>query len=200
MTLGALGLVIGPWLGGALWATVPGLLLHLAATIWLVVIAVRAFFAAGLNGEPGPWHLITAYVWILAPVSIAPLIILDVPGFPGAGIEATAPQALVYGWVLQFGYALIPYFTRRALLQPSHPQFGGSGQASGSGQLGGSWFSLATIHIGSALVWASIFIVPYQDLLHGAAYAFYGISLFPIALQLWRIVSRGLGQLEQKLL
>jgi hypothetical protein len=31
-----------------------------------------------------------------------------VSGCPGAGIEQNAPQALIYGWVLQFGYALLP--------------------------------------------------------------------------------------------
>ena len=36
MTLGALGLVMGPWLGGALWVTVPGLVLHIAATVWVL--------------------------------------------------------------------------------------------------------------------------------------------------------------------
>jgi len=49
-------------------------------------------------------------------VLVAPLIILKVPGFPGAGIEQNAPQALTYGWVLQFGYALLPYILARALL------------------------------------------------------------------------------------
>jgi hypothetical protein len=186
MALGALGLVIGPWLGGALWATVPGLVLHLTATVWVVIAAARALFAARLARQPGSWHLITAYAWILAPVLIAPLILLKVPGFPGAGIEATAPQALVYGWVLQFGYALLPYFVRRFFLHEAQPQ------------LGGHWISLLTVHIGSALVWASIFIIPYQELLHGAAYTFYVLSLLPIVVQLSLLMRKGVQRLEQK--
>jgi cytochrome c oxidase cbb3-type subunit I len=185
MTLGALGLVIGPWLGGSLWAVVPGLLLHLSATIWVVAAAARALFAARLASQPGTWHLITAYVWILAPVMVAPLIILGRPGFPGAGIEATAPQALIYGWVLQFSYALIPYFVRRFFLHETQPP------------MGGSWLSLFTVHAGSALVWASIFIVPYRDLLHGAGYAFYVISLLPITLQLSQLIRSGVQRLAQ---
>lgn len=174
MTLGALGLVVGPWLGGALWATVPGLILHLAATLWLLGALVRTLARGKLLGTPGAWHLVTAYVWILAPVLIAPLILLGVPGFPGAGIEATAPQALIYGWVLQFAYALIPYFVMRYIQHDPQPR------------LGGSWVSLLAVHAGSALVWASIFVEAWRGPLHGAGYAFYALSMLPFALQLGR--------------
>ena len=47
MTLGALGLVMGPWLGGALWVTVPGLVLHITATVWLLGLLVRGLARAG---------------------------------------------------------------------------------------------------------------------------------------------------------
>lgn len=185
MTLGALGLVIGPWLGGSLWFTVPGLVLHLSATIALLIMAGRALAHGGQMRHAGGWHLLTAYAWILLPVLVAPLIILGVPGFPGAGIEATAPQALIYGWVLQVGYALLPYFAGRYLLGGSTPP------------LGGTWFSVATINIGSALVWASIFILPWQGLLHGTAYAFYVVSMIPVIVQLSRMVHDRLSEMEQ---
>ena len=101
MTLGALGLVLGPWFGGSLWFTVPGLVLHISATLTLVVLALRSLAGSGQLRAAGGWHILLAYVWILLPVFVAPLIILGVSGFPGAGIEATAPQALIYGWVLR---------------------------------------------------------------------------------------------------
>ncbi len=176
MTLGALGLVMGPWLDGSLWFTVPGLVLHISATVTVVVLTARALAQGGQLRIAGGWHLLTAYVWILLPVFVAPLIILGVPGFPGAGIEATAPQALIYGWVLQFGYALIPYFAGRYLVGESAPR------------LGGTWLSLAAVNIGSALVWASIFLLGWQGMLHGTAYAFYALSMIPVALQLGRMV------------
>jgi cytochrome c oxidase cbb3-type subunit I len=174
MTLGALLLVIGPWLGGPLWAIVPGLVLHLSATLWLLWLVTRALSRAHLWSAPGAWHLVTAYAWILAPVLIAPLIILKVPGFPGAGIEATAPQALIYGWVLQFSFALVPYFLGRIFM------------ADQAAQLGGSWWSLLLAHVGSAFIWASIFIEPQRALLHGAAYVLYGLAMLPIAWMVWR--------------
>jgi len=176
MTLGALGLVIGPWLGGSLWFTVPGLVLHISATVTLLVLAAQALAQSGQLRIAGGWHLLTAYIWILLPVLVAPLILLGVPGFPGAGIEATAPQALIYGWVLQFGYALIPYFAGRYLV------------GAGNSRLGGNWFSLLAVNIGSTLVWASIFMLPWQSLLHGTAYAFYVLSMIPVALQLGRML------------
>lgn len=187
MALGALLLVIAPWLGGPLWAIVPGLVLHLGATVWLLGVAMRGLSQAHLWSTPGAWHLITAYAWILAPVLTAPLIILKVPGFPGAGIEATAPQALIYGWVLQFSFALVPYFMGRIFV------------ADRAAQLGGSWWSLVLAHVGSVFIWSSIFIEPQRNLLHGTAYVFYALSMLPIAWGLWRMFRTRFRTLEKTL-
>jgi hypothetical protein len=137
-----------------------------------------------LTREPGFWHLVTAYVWIVAPVLVAPLILLKVPGFPGAGIEQNAPQALIYGWVLQFGYAVMPYLFGR-FLSPGVPA-----------QLGGSWFSLISAHAGGVLLWVGIFAGNYQALLHGAAYGLWVLSMLPVVFQLWRLAQAGSARLE----
>lgn len=188
MTLGALGLVMGPWLGGALIVTVPGLLLHIGATVTLVVLLARRLRDAELLRTAGGWHLITAYVWILLPVLIAPLVLLNVPGFVGGDIEATAPQALIYGWVLQFSYALIPLLLQRYLL--SEPK----------AHLGGTWLSLLAVNGGSLLVWASIFLVGLRPQLQGIAYLFYTSSLIPITWQAGRLVRQKLAAVERLLL
>ncbi len=182
MTLGALGLVLGPWTGLSLF-TVPGLILHLSATIWLLLNVVKPLIGDPKLKTPGILHLVTAYVWILAPVLVAPLILLKVPGFPGAGIEQNAPQALIYGWMLQVGYALIPYLFRRNFLPDSPPQ------------LGGSWLSLITVHLGGILLWAGIFLGESRAILHGAAYALWFISMLPIVVQLWQIARAGLDRI-----
>ena len=176
---------MGPWLGGALWVTVPGLVLHIAATVWLLGLLVRGLARAGELRRAGSWHLVTAYIWILLPVLIAPFILLNVPGFVGGDIEATAPQALIYGWVLQFGFALIPFLVERYLL--------GASKAG----LGGNWFSLLTVNVGSALVWASIFVVPLRNNLHGAAYLFYVVAMLSIAWQLGRMLHDWFKTVEQ---
>lgn len=183
MTIGALLLVIGPWVKNELFS-VPGILLHLSATGWLLLNVIKPLRGDRLTQTPGFWHLVTSYVWIIAPVLVAPLIILKVPGFPGAGIEQNAPQALIYGWVLQFGYAVLPYLFTRVFL-PDQPA-----------KLGGSWFSLLTVHLGGLFLWVSIFGQDYQAMLHGLAYAFWAASLFPIVAALWRIAQAGLARVE----
>lgn len=186
MTLGALGLVLGPWFQSNAFA-VPGLILHLIATFWLLANVIKPLLGSRQLWTPGVLHLITAYAWILAPVLIAPLIILEVPGFPGAGIEQSAPQALIYGWVLQFGYALIPYLFRRVLLGDP------------ASHLGGNWFSLLTVHAGGILLWAGIFVPNQQGMLHGIAYGLWFASLLPITYEIWRIVQGGMRQTEDRL-
>ena len=163
MTLGAFGLVLGPWLGGSLPPTVSGLILHIASIVWLVVLMIRSLKQSRRLNNPGAWHLVSSYMWILAPVLISPLILLKI--LDGKAIEAIAPQALIYGWVLQFGIALIPYIARKYFLQEENPQ------------LGGCWGSLAAATIGSIFVWVSIFIVPARGVLYGIGFALYTIAL-----------------------
>jgi len=174
MTLGALLLVLGPWFKSEFFS-VPGIVLHLSATGWLLANVIAPVRRERAAWGPGLWHLVTAYVWIIAPVLVAPLIILKVPGFPGAGIEQNAPQALIYGWALQFGYAVLPYLFRRFLL-PEQPA-----------KLGGSWFSLLTAHLGGVFLWVSIFAQDYRVVLHGTAYALWVVSMLPVVIDLWRV-------------
>jgi hypothetical protein len=181
MTIGAFLLVLGPWFKSE-YFSVPGILLHLPATLWLALNVIKPYF--GEKIPVGIAHIASSYTWIALPVLVAPLILLKVPGFPGAGIEANAPQALVYGWVLQFSYALIPYLFARFFLPKEESK------------LGGSWFSLITVHLGGAFLWASIFVKDYQAILHGTAYALWLISMIPILIDLWRITRAGFARLE----
>ncbi len=185
MTLGALGLVLGPWLSGNLVVTVPGLVLHIAATVWLLVALVQALRRHGLFASAGAWHLVVSYTWILLPVLVAPLIILKVSAIPGADIEATAPQALIYGWMLQFLYAVIPYFAARWLLRDANAR------------LGGNWLSLVTVNLGSMLIWASIFLVDYRASLHALGYVLMGISLAAAAWETGAIALAALHRVEK---
>ena len=185
MSLGALGLVLGPWLGGNLAVTVPGLLLHIGATVTLLALSARALRSHGLYARAGAWHLSLSYIWILLPVLVAPLIILNVPNIPGADIEATAPQALIYGWMGQFLYAVTPYFAARWLLRDP------------AARLGGNWLSLVTVNLGSALIWASIFLTSVRGPLHAAAYVVLGISLVAAAWETGIITVAALRRAEQ---
>ena len=134
--------------------------------------------------KPGVWHVLTSYLWISAPVMVAPLILLSVRGIPGPTIEANAPQALIYGWVFQFGFAMFPFLFRRAFL-PDEPA-----------RLGGNWFSLAAVNLGGIFLWVSIFIEPLGPTLHAIAYGLWTAAIIPIAIELWQIARRGLTRLD----
>lgn len=183
MALGAFFLVLGPWLGGNLPATVTGLILHLGSTIWLIVLMGRALQSSGRLSSAGGWHLLASYIWILLPVLIAPLILTHF--IAGGPVEATAPQPLVYGWILQFGIALIPYIARRTFLKEENPQ------------LGGCWGSLAAITFGGLLIWVSIFIpAPVKGILYGIGFALYALALVHPMKEMFEIVRDGLKKHE----
>ena len=184
MTLGAFGLIFGPWLANT-YLLVPGLLLHLAATIWLLANVIKPIWGDLSAWTAGMSHLIFSYVWLLLPILMAPIVLFGVGSLPGEIIEANAPQALIYGWALQFSYAIIPYFFRRVFL-PDTPA-----------KLGGTWLSFATINLGAIFLWASIFIVPLNSVLHGIAYLLWVISLLPILVDLWKTTRDGMSRLEQ---
>jgi hypothetical protein len=126
--------------------------------------------------------LVSAYTWIVAPILVAPFILLGY--LKGGPIESTAPQALIYGWVLQFGIALIPYIARRFFLKEENPQ------------LGGCWGSLTAATAGSLFVWASIFIVPLKGVLYGIGFALYAIALIHPVKELAEIARIGLQKHE----
>jgi hypothetical protein len=126
--------------------------------------------------------LLASYSWILLPVLVAPLILL---GFiKGGPVESTAPQALIYGWMLQFGIAVIPYMARRFFLKEEHPQ------------LGGCWGSLTAVTLGSVFVWASIFIVPARGVLYGIGFALYALALIHPVRELFEVARDALKKLE----
>ncbi len=182
MTLGAFGLVLGPWLGGSIPPTVIGLVLHISATIWLLIQTISAFKRSDKLKSPGASHLIGSYIWILAPIMMAPFIMLGI--LQAGPIESTAPQALIYGWALQFGIALIPYLARKFFIGQINPP------------LGGNWFSVAAMTLGSVLVWLSIFITPYHGLLYGAGFALYALALIPPLQDLLQTVAHGLQKVD----
>jgi hypothetical protein len=182
MTLGAFGLVLGPWLGGSLPPTVAGLVLHISATVVLLVSMIRTLKQSGNLNSAGGWHLVSSYIWILLPVMMAPFLLLGI--LEAGPIESTAPQALIYGWVLQFGIALIPYIARRFFLKDEKPQ------------LGGCWGSLAAANLGSVLVWVSIFSGTAEGIVYGIAFVFYALAMLHPLKELAEIARDGLKKYE----
>ena len=182
MTLGALGLVLGPWLGTSLPPTAVGLILHISATILLLAMVTRAFKAGGRLNNAGAWHIVASYSWILLPVCLSPLILMKIRD--GRAIESIAPQALIYGWLLQLAIAFVPYVVRRFFLREENPQ------------LGGGWGSLAAATLGSILVWISIFAVSARGTLYGIGFALYVLALIHPISELIQIARAGFQKAE----
>ncbi len=183
MVFGAAGLVLGPWIGSTA-LTAGGLLLHLTATASLLAGSVRSAVRCR-SVDTGWLHLWTSYVWFLAPVLVAPMVLLGVPGFPAADIEARAPQALIFGWALLFAHAVLPYVCTRALLPGERAK------------LGGSVVSLIMAHTGGISLWMSIFLLDHRPVLQGVAYVAWAISVLPMARTLYRIVQRRIESWER---
>ncbi|MBT3713618.1 MAG: hypothetical protein HN736_01605 [Anaerolineae bacterium] len=184
MTVGAMGLVLSPWLASMTLAAI-GALLHTSANIWLLVIAIKP-----LRGDKPAWtagmaQMLVSYFWLFAPLSMAPFVIFGIESIlPAKLLEATTPQALIYGWLLQFGYATVPYFFHRF--------FVGEEQA----ELGGTWLSFWLVNLGAIFLWLSIFIESSRGLLHGGAYILWTASFIPVLIDLWKKTKTGMAKAE----
>lgn len=183
MNLGALGLVLGPWLASN-WLLVPGMILHVTASAWLLLNIIWPLRAERKAWQPGLWQLVTSYVWFFAPIVGAIPVTFKLLDLPLIDLELNVPQVLIYGWVLQFGLAIIPYLFERVFLPATAPR------------LGGSWFSLAAIHTGATLIWLSIFAPDYQGLLQGLAYGLWTLALLSVVAVLWRLIRGELSRIE----
>lgn len=179
MTLGAIGLVLGPWL--ALTAlTASGMILHLSATLLLLLNLFWPVRDERASWTPGMVHVFAAYLWIVVPLLFAPFILRGVESFPTAAVEGNAPQALVYGWALQLTFALTPYLFARYVVGLQ------------GARLFGTWFSVLMVNTGSLLLLVGIFAEPQRSSLHALAYLAWTLSMIPILAELLRISRRAL--------
>ncbi len=184
MTLGALGLILGPWLNVSIF-TVVGLILHTLGSILLLVIVVKPLLGDRRAWTPGIWHLLTSYVWFFLPVVVAPLIVARATDFPVQEISGSGGPILIFGWIVQFGYALMPYLFTRFFEPNKTPR------------LGGTWLSLVTVHLGGILFWVSLFFPNVEAVSRALAYGFWIVSGLPILISLWRSLRISVQKAEQ---
>ncbi len=184
MTLGALGLILGPWLNVSSF-TVVGLILHTLGSILMLVIVIKPLLGDRRAWTPGIWHLLTSYVWFFIPVVVAPLIVARATDFPVQEISGSGGPILIFGWILQFGYALIPYLFTRFFEPNKTPH------------LGGTWLSLVTVHLGGILFWVSLFFPNVEAVSRSLAYGFWIVSGLPILISLWRSLRIGVQKAEK---
>lgn len=142
LIVGALGLVSGPWLG-VLPLTMLGIVLYVTGTA-LLVANLAATVAAGRHWTPNVGHLLVAYLWMLVPAVIAPIILGITGKLPTGAVEAAAVSGLVAGWVLQIVLGALPLRLRS--LRPDAARWDGW------------WGSVALLNLGVLVIWVSAFV------------------------------------------
>jgi hypothetical protein len=95
---------------------------------------------------------------------------------PMTTIESSAPQLLVYGWLMPIAFALVPYLFGRILLRAE------------AASLGGNWISLIAVYLGVAFFLPGLFSD--QPQLQAVAYVLWAMAMLPIVFQLWQIVKK----------
>jgi hypothetical protein len=185
MALGALGMVTGPWLDIG-WPAVIGLSLHTIGTLILLVQLGRFVVSERSQRHPGAAHMLSAYLWMLVSTVVAPFIVAKASAyFPVGEVAGNGGPILIYGWILTFILAILPYFFTQ-VFQPNR------GPA-----LGGSWLSLAFMHLGSALFWVALFIPQAQAGLRAGAFLFWFAGLLPMLFDLYRQAQSGTERMER---
>ncbi|MBN1666594.1 MAG: hypothetical protein JW862_05880, partial [Anaerolineales bacterium] len=185
MALGALGLVVGPWLDLG-WPAVAGLTLHTLGTLVLLAQLVWLVIRERAQRHPGVAHLVSAYLWLLVPVVVAPYIVAKASeAFPVGEVAGNGGPILIYGWILTFLLALLPYFFTQ-VFQPNRAP-----------ALGGTWLSLAFMHLGSILFWVALFLPSVQAGLRAGAFLFWFAALLPVLLQLYAQAKSGTERMER---
>lgn len=98
LNVGAIGLVVGPWINvHAL--TVGGLLTYVVGTMTLVL---NLYLTLRLHRKLSPptAHIFTAYLWMIVPAFFAPFILFAPDMVDVMAVEAAATQGLINGWVM----------------------------------------------------------------------------------------------------
>ncbi len=168
MFVGASGLVIGPWLDIG-WPAVVGLIMHTAGILVLLGYLVALLVKNKEVRHPGYAHIVSSYFWLLMAVIVAPYIVANASdSFPVEEVAGGGGPILIYGWIMTFLAAALPFFTPKSRPAPA------------AGSVGGSWYSLAFMHIGSIFFWAALFLPPVQKMLRAGAFFFWLLGILPL--------------------
>jgi hypothetical protein len=162
---GAVGLVAGPWLG-FLPLTLLGIVVYMVGTVLLLSNLAGTILASRI-WTPNLAHLVVAYLWMVVPAIVAPLVLALTGHLPTGRIEAAAVSGLVAGWILQIVIGAFPLWLRE-------------GQPHTVGR-DGWWFSVVALNVGVLIVWISAFTpdLVTARMLTALAYTFVVLGLLP---------------------
>lgn len=177
LIVGALGLVAGPWLA-IMALTMGGIAIYIIGTA-LLVTNLAATALAAHRWTANIAHLLLAYIWMIVPAAVAP-IILEITGrLPSGAVEAAAVSGLIAGWVLQIVLGALP-MRLRTMRQ----------RASG---WDGCWLSVALLNLGALSIWIAAFVSSGD--LHGslttAGYSLVAVAAVPPLVAILRLLFAG---------
>jgi len=184
LTIGAGGLVAGPWLARHA-LTIGGLLVYVVGTVALLANVVGTYRASE-RAHPRRFALVLgAYLWLAFPVPWAPLVLLYPDTVPGAAIELAAIDGLVFGWMLQLAMAFLP------LVVVATKRESGSlpgAMRSASERIGRpSWPQVGSVNAGMVLLWATAFPLfsGVEATLTFGGYLLIAAAWVPFVVELW---------------
>jgi hypothetical protein len=190
VTLGAVGLVAGPWLAVNP-LTMAGLATYVVGTLALLANLVGTWRGEGCRRDSRFAHVIGAYVWLVFPVPWAPLVLLFPETVPAAGIEAAAIVGLVFGWMLQLAMALLPSVAVALRETPGDVR-----QSIGEVAHRPPWLGVVAVNAGMLALWTTAFPAfgAVEEPLRLGGYALVGIAWLGFLPGLWRAL---LGEAEK---
>lgn len=188
VTLGAVGLVAGPWLARNE-LTVLGLAVYVVGTAALLANVVGTYRAGGRGATRRIALVLGAYLWLVFPVPWAPLILLYPDTVPAGVIEMAAIDGLVFGWMLQLAMAFLPVVAV-ASGQPLDGEFAETVTAVVDDVPRPSWLQVGSVNVGVAALWLAA-LPPFAgaaDALSLGGYALVGIGWALFVIALWRTI------------
>ncbi len=179
LILGGVGLVIGPWLG-VLPLTMGGIAVYIVGTVTLLA-NLAATAVAGRRWTANIVHLLIAYLWMIVPAAVAPIVLAVTGKLPTGKVEAAAVSGLIAGWVLQIVLGALPLRLREL----RHLTAGWDG----------CWGSVALLNLGVLSIWVSAFIASagLTTTLMVAGYALMAVAAMPPVIAIIRLLLTGPG-------
>jgi hypothetical protein len=180
MATGALGMAVGPWLASTALQSI-GLVMHVAGTTWLLLSLAAQVRRNRTGSNRAVWsagrlHVFAAFTWFLIISAMGPVVVFLPEAKLARSLASQGGPLLIYGWIMGFLLAVLPYLFTRAFT----PEKGAA--------LGGNRVSLAAVNIGGLLYLASLLLPGPRTILQGLAFAAWAAAMLPVALQLWRSV------------
>ena len=187
LTLGAAGLVAGPWLAvHAL--TIAGLLTYVVGTAALLATLVGTVRHGERTSSTRIAHVVGAYAWLLAPVPFAPVVLLAPGLLPAAAIERAAIHGLVFGWMLQLATAMLP-----AVVAAFDGRDGDLADRVASTDYAPSWVGVAAANLGVLALWLAA-LPPFEavaGLLSTVGFALVAVAWAGLVTALWSRLAGG---------